>query len=54
MSGHASSAESASAILKGTTPRFSEEGPPWDIEREPRGRQNFNLKRPLRPMRVIV
>jgi hypothetical protein len=39
--------ESTSAILKGMTPGFPEEGPPWDIEGEPGGRQNFNLKRPF-------
>jgi hypothetical protein len=29
------------------TPGFLKEGPPWDIEGEPGGRQNFNLKRPF-------
>jgi len=47
MSGCASSAESTLAILKGMTPGFLKEGPPWDIEGEPGGRQNFNLKRPF-------
>ena len=42
MSGCASSAESTLAILKGMTPGFLKEGPPWDIEGEPGGRRNFN------------
>jgi hypothetical protein len=48
MSRHAGSAESTLAILKGTTPGFSNEGPPWDIEGKPKGRWNFNLKRPFK------
>jgi len=54
MSGHAGSAESTSAISKGTTPGFPEEGPPWDIEGKPGGRWNFDLKRPLRPIRATA
>jgi len=33
--GCAGSAESTLAILKGMTPGFPKEGPPWDIEWEP-------------------
>jgi hypothetical protein len=48
ISRHADSVESTLAILKGTTPGFPEEGPPWDIEGEPGERWNFNLKRPFK------
>ena len=39
--------ESASAVLKGTTPGFPEEDPPRGIEGEPGGKKIFDLKRPF-------
>jgi hypothetical protein len=39
--------ESVSAVLKGSTPGHFEESPPWDIEGEPGGANNFDLKRPF-------
>jgi len=39
--------ESKLAILIGMTPGFSEKDPPWEIEGEPEGLKNFDLKRPF-------
>jgi hypothetical protein len=39
--------ESVSAILKGMTPGFPKEDPPWGLEGEPGGIKSFNLKRPF-------
>src|SRR5216684_2143206 len=39
--------ESKSAVLMGTTSRFPEKDPPGEIEGEPGGLKNFDLKRPF-------
>ncbi len=40
--------ESKSVILMGMTPGFPEKDLPWEIEGEPGGLKNFNLKRPFK------
>src|SRR6266853_108297 len=35
-------------VLRDMAPRLPKQGPPWDIEGEPGGRQNLALKRPFK------